>query len=243
MTRLLVSVRCAAEARAALAGGAALLDVKEPAHGPLGRAPDSALTAVLDSAGGTPVSAALGELADTAPGDLPAAVGRLAFVKWGLAGRAGAPWERALAAALDSLAKAAPGCRGVAVAYADWRRASAPPVDGVCAFALGHPAGALLIDTWGKDGTTLLDWLPLAGLARLCARCRAAGRTLALAGSLGPAEVAALLPLAPDWLAVRGAACRGRDRQAAVDAGKVRRLAALVAGCQPGHWRRLTART
>ena len=38
-TRLLVSVRSAAEAEEALAGGAALIDVKEPANGPLGKAP------------------------------------------------------------------------------------------------------------------------------------------------------------------------------------------------------------
>ena len=36
--KLLVSVRSADEARAALAGGADLIDVKEPAHGPLGAA-------------------------------------------------------------------------------------------------------------------------------------------------------------------------------------------------------------
>ena len=37
-TKLLVSVRSAAEALTALEGGAALIDVKEPAHGSLGRA-------------------------------------------------------------------------------------------------------------------------------------------------------------------------------------------------------------
>ena len=38
MTGLLVSVRDADEAEAALRGGAALIDVKEPRHGSLGRA-------------------------------------------------------------------------------------------------------------------------------------------------------------------------------------------------------------
>ena len=64
---LLVSVRSAAEACAALAGGAALIDVKEPAHGPLGRASDDVIRAVMDAVGGRcAVSAALGELADHA---------------------------------------------------------------------------------------------------------------------------------------------------------------------------------
>ncbi|GIS63269.1 MAG: hypothetical protein CM1200mP2_54940 [Planctomycetaceae bacterium] len=35
---LLVSVRSGQEARAAIEGGCAVLDVKEPAHGPLGMA-------------------------------------------------------------------------------------------------------------------------------------------------------------------------------------------------------------
>src|SRR5262245_13850027 len=68
VTRLLVSVRSAAEAHAALAGGADLIDVKEPSRGPLGRADDSVISAVLVAVHGRrPVSAAMGELADMAP--------------------------------------------------------------------------------------------------------------------------------------------------------------------------------
>ena len=42
---LLVSVRDAAEAGNAVAGGAALIDVKEPARGALGRADDAIVAA------------------------------------------------------------------------------------------------------------------------------------------------------------------------------------------------------
>ncbi len=60
---LLVSVRDAAEAAASLAGGADLIDVKEPARGPLGRADAATIAAVVQAVGGrVPVSAALGEL-------------------------------------------------------------------------------------------------------------------------------------------------------------------------------------
>ena len=45
--RLLVSVRDAVEAEAALAGGAHLIDVKEPARGALGRADDATIAAVV----------------------------------------------------------------------------------------------------------------------------------------------------------------------------------------------------
>ena len=63
MTRLLVSVRSAAEAEAALRGGADVIDVKEPGRGPLGRADDAVIADVVRLvAGRRPVSAALGEL-------------------------------------------------------------------------------------------------------------------------------------------------------------------------------------
>src|SRR5256885_16611977 len=42
---LLVSVRSAGEAEAAIAGGADLIDVKEPAYGSLGRAKDETIAA------------------------------------------------------------------------------------------------------------------------------------------------------------------------------------------------------
>jgi len=52
---------------------------------------------------------------------------------------------------------------------------------------------------------------------------------VALAGSLGPAEIEQLLPAEPDWFAVRGAACGGQ-RLGVVDADQVRRLVELVEG-------------
>ncbi len=119
----------------------------------------------------------------------------------------------------------------MAVAYADWQRADAPPAEAVAAFAGRRPGGVLLLDTWEKGtGRTLLDWLGVPDLARLCGRYRAAGVRVALAGSLGPAQVRQLLPLLPDWIAVRGAACAGDDRGRAVCADRVRALAGLIAG-------------
>src|SRR5207244_12998888 len=80
---LLVSGRSVVEAESALAGGAALIDIKEPAHGSLGRAHDAVIQAVVERvAGRRPVSAALGELLEF-HGPVPHG---LTFVKWGLAG-------------------------------------------------------------------------------------------------------------------------------------------------------------
>ena len=225
---LLVSVRSAAEACAALQGGAGLIDVKEPAHGSLGSAGADTIEAVVRVvAGRRPVSAALGEIADAA--EPKTGVG-LAYVKWGLS-RLGesSGWPQALLRARRILAESAPNCRPVAVAYVDWERANAPSPQQVCAFACRQRWAVLLLDTWAKDGTTLLDWLSLTEVERLCQSCRRANIFIALAGSLGPKEVLALRPLRPNWFAVRGAVCRKRCRTGAIDPDAVRRMCDLVA--------------
>jgi uncharacterized protein (UPF0264 family) len=226
---LLVSVRSPAEAEAALAGGADLIDIKEPERGSLGRADDATLNAVLGQvAGRRPVSAALGELL-SAPE--PAAVTGLSYAKWGLTGWASAgagDWRRALREAAARLRGTDPGCRLVVAAYADWRRAACPSPEEVRAAVEEEGWGTLLMDTWDKDGSTLLDWMPPEEVERLCRGCRAGGVRVALAGSLGVAEIEALRQAAPDWFAVRGAACRG-GRTGTIDARAVRRLAALLA--------------
>jgi uncharacterized protein (UPF0264 family) len=229
MTQLLVSVRSATEAEAALHGGASLIDVKEPAHGALGRAEDGIIEEVVRFvAGRCSVSAALGELTADA-GDAPCGL-PLAYVKWGLAGSAN-DWRRLLGNAMRRLAQHRSSCRAVAVAYADWRRARAPTPAEVCAFAVENAVGAFLVDTWSKDGSTLLDWLSLNEIEYLHERCRSAEVPIALAGSLGADEIRRLQPLRPDWFAVRGAVCQGRRRGRAVEESKVRQLAALLRVC------------
>jgi uncharacterized protein (UPF0264 family) len=232
MAQLLVSVRSAAEAEAALAGGAALIDVKEPTRGALGRADDAVIDDVVRAvAGRAPVSAALGELETALWEPFPSALESLAFVKWGAAGYRGneQAWAVELHLELGKLREAAASCRPVAAAYADWRRAKAPPPDEVCAFACRWEVGAFLIDTWGKDGSTLLSWLSEHEAQRLCERAQAAGVRVALAGALGVAEIRRLLPARPDWFAVRTAVCQGRRRNTVVEEGKVRQLAQLLA--------------
>lgn len=226
---LLVSVRSVEEADAALAGGAALIDVKEPRHGSLGRADAAVLAAVVARiAGRCPVSAALGELTESPS---PPAAGPLAFAKWGLSGCGGRPnWRQKLRTARDLLAGKDPSCRLVAVAYADWERAQAPPPQEVAAFAQEAGCGAFLLDTFHKDGLTLLDWLAPAEISDLAEGCRAAGVRVALAGSLGPQEMLALRGAAPDWFAVRGAVCRAGVREEVIDPQAVRCLVDFVEG-------------
>lgn len=227
MTRLLVSVRDRAEAAVALAGGAALIDVKEPARGPLGR-PDAAVVAgILDEvAGRLPVSTALGELADWPDDGLPPHLDRLTFVKLGLA-NARSGWGERLTQLRQRIEAASP-CRVVATAYADWRRAAAPPPAEVGHLAVHHRFAVLLLDTWHKDGSTLLDWMALGDLSGLVLSCHASHVRVALAGSLGRADIVHLAGLRPDWFAVRGAACRQGQRDARLEVDRVRGLVEVV---------------
>jgi (5-formylfuran-3-yl)methyl phosphate synthase len=227
MAGLLVSVRSAAEAKAALAGGAVLIDVKEPANGSLGRASDSAICSVLEVVGRhCEVSAALGELRQQEPGF---AGQGLSFVKWGLSGYGrGGRWKKELIAAADVLRQTSPGTSAVAVAYADWQTAGAPRPADVCDFACNNGWSALLVDTWDKDGRTLLDHCTRREISRLCLKCRATGVRIALAGSLGARQIRLLTPTNPDWFAVRTAVCKGARRDGPVEMHRVRRLAASI---------------
>ncbi len=233
MAKLLVSVRSAIEAEAALAGGASIIDVKEPARGPLGRADGSVWREVRRSVPASiPVSVALGELHEwTEPGHVEIPVdpwAGIAFRKLGLSD-AGANWIDRWRELRDRLAATAEGRPGstvlgpswVAVVYIDWERAQAPDPDTVIQAAVEiEDCSGVLFDTWHKSGQQGVDrrW------ERRFARVHESGRFLALAGSLDIEAIRRLGHLEPEIFAVRGAACRGGDRRAGIDPERVARL-------------------
>jgi hypothetical protein len=223
---LLVSVRSVAEAKAAVAGGAAIVDVKEPARGPLGRADPQVWSEVRRVVPESiPVSVALGELHEWIdPGGLDASdFAGVAFRKLGLAGAA-PHWRRDWERIRRGMGA---GPLWIAVAYADWRLAGAPHPDEVLEAALGaDDCGGLLVDTWDKTRRNRLD----ASWGAWLARARAAGRLTVLSGSLDETSIAELVKLNPDYFGVRGAACRVNDRLAAIDSRRVARLVRAAAG-------------
>ncbi len=167
---------------------------------------------------------ALGELVP--PGTLSFPPG-LSYCKFGLAGWRNKNWREALNAWSGLFANDSPNCTLVTTAYADWRNADAPPINQVHDDALSRSDSAFLIDTWHKDGSTLLDHLTLLELTKFCDRCRAANARVALAGSLGPLEIKTLKSTHPNWFAVRGTACQG-GREGSIDLDAVRALANLI---------------
>jgi len=220
---LLVSVRSAQEALAALEGGADLIDVKEPSRGPLGRADEAVIAEVIGvAAAQRPVSAAMGELTDE--GAMQFADMALSARKWGLAGCLDEPWQELLLELREATRALVVPC-----AYADAERARAPSVADVARFVSDNGFPFLLVDTWGKDGADLLTWLSAADLRKLVDDLHGRGVAVALAGSLTRRHALILKRIAPDWVGVRAAACAGEQRMGMIDAEKVRVLKSELA--------------
>jgi uncharacterized protein (UPF0264 family) len=211
---LLVSVREPAEVEPAVRGGAAIIDVKEPAHGPLGPAAPATIAAIATTiAGRTPWTIACGELAAGAAAalvqqtvdQLPRGAARPAAVKAGPAGLDLATWQDAFQAFRAGLPQ---GVEPVAVAYADAERASAPAVERILAAAAEQGCGLVLIDTFAKDGPGLLG----QGAERLACwldEGRRLGLGLAVAGRLSLDEIGAVARLGAGVVGVRGSVCEG----------------------------------
>jgi uncharacterized protein (UPF0264 family) len=231
---LLVSVRDAAEAEVAAAAGATIIDVKEPRHGPLGRADASVAAAVIAAVRGrAPVTLAGGELAD-GPDQivahlagvldaLPARAAPPMAVKAGPAGLSAGAWRDAFGRLRADLPA---GVEAVAVAYADWRVADAPGPDRIIAEAGLVGAATVLLDTFDKQGRGLFETIAAQTLAGWNAAAAARGLTLAAAGRLTPAGVAAAFGIGLRIVGVRSAACDG-GRDGRVAAPRVRELVTL----------------
>ncbi|MEF7612952.1 (5-formylfuran-3-yl)methyl phosphate synthase [Aquincola sp. MAHUQ-54] len=221
--QLLVSVRTADEALAALRGGADFIDLKEPRTGALGGLPRAiirGIVAALREAGSTlPVSATIG---DVPLGDLNGildcvgAVGSCGvdIVKVGI--------ERGpqAFAVLDALAACSHDV--VPVFLADQGLDFA-----AVAHAAGLPLAGVMVDTADKRAGSLFDALPAADLQRFVDTVRAAGQRVGVAGALRVHHLPAVHALAPDFAGFRSAVCNG-SRGSALDAARLQALVAVA---------------
>ena len=228
--QLLVSVRDAWEADAAVAGGADIVDAKDPAAGALGPVAVSTLRAIRERVPpGMPVSAAIGDAGRIGPVDLTdMAVPGVAFLKLGLGGITDQAASRIrLREATQVAARSAGAPRMVAVAYADSFRSASLPPPAVLEVAAECGAAGFLVDTAVKGRGRLYDFAPLSSLQAWGEAVHRAGLFFAVAGSLGLDDVDAAADIGADVLGVRGAACEaGRGGSVAVQL--VARLRAAV---------------
>jgi hypothetical protein len=228
--RLLASVTGPAEALVALAGGADVIDLKDPSQGPLGACPPHVLREVVRLCAGQDAdrprpatSAAIGDLWDgteaSSSAGPPALIALAAagaaacgvdFIKVGV--RITDP-ERATAA-LRGVARAVrdagAATRIVAATYADLAaRGRACDPELLVTVAARAELDGCLIDTAVKDGRTLLDCTAADRLVAFVAACREAGLRSALAGSIRMEDLPRIVALGPDYIGARGALCAG----------------------------------
>ncbi len=235
--QLLVSVAHAAEALAALEGGADVIDAKDPLDGPLGQVTLTAWQGIRTAvAGARPTTAALGDAAGTGVVERDArrfAAAGAAYVKIGFAGNSSPRRVKAL------LEAAVEGVRGgntpagvIAVAYADAVQVSSIPASGLVAVAARTGAAGILLDTAVKTGPGLRTLVTARVLTSWVTEAHQAGLIVALAGRLSAADLPYLRETGANIAGVRGAACLG-GREGPVSADKVRLLRRLCSGPWP----------
>jgi uncharacterized protein (UPF0264 family) len=232
--KLLVSVVDEAEARAAVAGGADIVDVKNPREGSLGANFPGVIRAVRQLLPPPHlVSATLGDVPNL-PGTvslaaLGAAVCGVDFVKLGLFGVTDTDAAHFLLARVGEAVKSwNPAIQVIAAGYADaWRVGAIAPL-GVPAVARAAGLDGCMIDTIGKGQGSLFTYLNESQLSEFVAACRANGLLCGLAGSLAGADLPRVQALGADVVGVRSAACQGDRVAGRIDPERVRWLKSLV---------------
>ena len=221
MTLFLASVTGPDEAEVALAHGADIVDLKDPARGALVALPvDVVRATVARIAGRRPVSAVAGD-GPAEPDALKAAAEVMAgtgvdYVKIGLY-----PGPRR-ADCIRALAAVARRTKLVGVMFAD---------DGADDAILSLLAEAgftgAMLDTARKGAGRLIDHIGIPALKDFIGECRSRNLLAGLAGSLEAPDIPRLLLLEPDTLGFRRALCK-TDRAGAIAPEAVALIRGLI---------------
>jgi hypothetical protein len=238
LPKLLVSVRSVAEAAAALAGGASVIDIKEPRQGSLGMANVKTISGITEHVRGAksdysdlPVSAALGETTDWLDDvAVPSLACQLDYVKLGTAGLAPLDdWPKIWQSVRlrFEVASSSP-LRWIAVSYVDWLTCDGPPPADIIAAAAASEADGVLFDTFDKQSGRLFDHVTQAELQALCHACRDHHLLAAVAGRLTSESLPQIVRTTADIVAVRSAVCDASDRCSAVQEESVSRFLEML---------------
>lgn len=198
----LASVTSPEEASLALAGGADVIDCKDPSAGALGALPETVVREITDClAGRLPVSATVGDLPPE-PAVLVEAASGMArtgvdIVKIGFFGD-GDPRPAIAVLGRTKHERA----RLVAVLMAD----QTPDYE-LIPYLAAHGFAGVMLDTANKAAGRLPTVLPAGELAKFVRMARNSGLLCGLAGSLRMEDIAGLASLGPDVLGFRGALC------------------------------------
>ena len=222
MTGLLASVVSAAEAMTAVAGGADILDLKDPSKGALGALASVTIAEIVATvANRRIVSATAGDL-PMEPEIVRDAVQRLALLNVDIV-KVGLFPGGDVSACISALSQmAGRGVRLVAVMFADQQ----PDFALIPTLQAAGFAGAML-DTAGKQFGGLRGFLPPARLREFVQVAAESGLMSGLAGSLRLEDVESLALLEPDYLGFRGGICAA-GRESPLSLEKLRAVRAAV---------------
>jgi len=216
--KLLVSVVDERDAVEAVKGGADIVDVKNPAEGSLGANFPWIIRQVRRvTPKNVEVSATVGDLPNL-PGtaslaSLGAAIAGAEYVKAGLYGaRDVAEGVELMKSMVRAVREWLPKVRVIAAGYADYRDLGCLNPWRLTAVAQKAEADGVMIDVKRKDSRKLFHYLHPHDLKEFVRKSHSLGLTVALAGSLGPQEVAKALELDADIIGVRRAACKNGGR-------------------------------
>jgi uncharacterized protein (UPF0264 family) len=216
--KLLISPVDEKEAEEVIAGGANILDVKNPKEGALGANFPWIIKRIRQI---TPknieVSCTLGDVPNlpgaTSLAALGAATTGVDYIKAGLYGL---KTKEEAVYLMQSVAKAVrdynSSIKVVATGYADARRVGS--VNPMLIPDIAHEAEAdiAMIDTAIKDGKNLFAFLTINQLRNFVNAAHDRGLEAALAGSLRKEDLSAVYALGADVVGLRGAACTHGDR-------------------------------
>jgi uncharacterized protein (UPF0264 family) len=233
--KLLISPTDEKEAVEAIAGGADIIDVKNPKEGALGASFPWVIKRIKEI---TPtnieVSCAIGDAPNfpcaVSLAALGAATTGVDYVKVGLHG---VKTKEEAVFLMQNVAKAVKGCNSsikvVATGYADAKRIGSVNPLLVPEIAREAEADVAMIDTAIKDGKSLFAFLTTDQLRNFVNAAHMHGLKVALAGSLREEDLPAVHALGADVVGFRGAACTNGDRvNGRITRDKVRALAAAV---------------
>jgi len=216
--KLLISPSDEGEALEAIAGGADIIDVKNPREGALGASFPWTIKRVLEIAPvDVEVSCTIGDLPNL-PGSvslavLGAAATGVNYVKVGLGGvKTKEDAIFLLANAVRAAKEYNPSIKVAATGYADAARIGSVSPLLIPEIAEKANADVAMIDTSVKDGKNLFMFLTKDQLTQLVREAHGRGLLAALAGSLRKEQIPIVRELDTDIIGLRGAACTNGDR-------------------------------
>ncbi|ODS42179.1 MAG: hypothetical protein MSIBF_02255 [Candidatus Altiarchaeales archaeon IMC4] len=227
--KLLVSPVNLEEAKAAIAGGADIIDVKNPNEGSLGANFPWVIKEIKSIVPcGVELSATIGDFPHL-PGTASLAARGAAscgvdYVKVGLLGpRDKAEGVELMKAVVRAVKESNPKINVVACGYADhWTTNSVSYTD-VPEIAESSGAGLAMIDTLGKKGGSLFEFMSKSDLAAFVENAQNRSLLTAVGGSIAVKQLKDVYDADVDIIGVRGAVCsNGRD--SAIVEEKVRKF-------------------